>query len=169
MSDQTMPNTDDRVNIISRVFDAPRELVWKAWTEPEHLMQWWGPEHFTSPKCTIDFRVGGRYHFCMRGPDGKDYWTTGEYLEIVEFERIVFSDFFSDEHANILSPAEYGMGGDWAETLLVTLTFEERDGKTYFTLRHEGCPQGEMSGMMVMGWNQSFDKMVAHLETLTQK
>jgi|SRR5215813_1139172 len=60
--------------VIRRIFDAPRELVWKAWTEPERMMQWWGPKNFTSPACKIDFRVGGKYLFCMRSPEGQEFW-----------------------------------------------------------------------------------------------
>lgn len=69
--------------VIRRILDAPREAVWKAWTDPDRLMRWWGPEGFTSPACRIDLRVGGKYLFCMRSPEGKDYWSTGVYRDIV--------------------------------------------------------------------------------------
>ena len=67
--------------VITRTFDAPRELVWKAWTEPERFMRWWGPKIFTSPRCEIDLRVEGRFLWCMRWPDGRENYTTGEYVE----------------------------------------------------------------------------------------
>jgi uncharacterized protein YndB with AHSA1/START domain len=76
-------NQDNKELIITRIFDAPRELVWKAWTEPEQLMRWWGPKSFTSPVCKIDLRVGGVYLYCMRSPEGQDYWNTGVYKEII--------------------------------------------------------------------------------------
>ncbi len=77
---QSAVKTDSLV--ITRIFDAPRERVWRAWSEPEQMMKWWGPKEFTSPACKMDFRVGGKYLFCMRAPDGKDYWITGVYKEI---------------------------------------------------------------------------------------
>ena len=80
--------------VIIRIFDAPRELVWMAWTEPEHFMRWWGPKDFTAPFCQIDLRVGGKYLNCMRSSNGKDYWSTGVYREIVPMERLVFTDSF---------------------------------------------------------------------------
>src|SRR5512134_2988905 len=78
--------------VITRVFDAPRELVWKAWSEPEHFKRWWGPKGFTCPVCQIDFRVGGKFLGCMRSPEGQDFWSTGVYKEIVPLERIVSTD-----------------------------------------------------------------------------
>ncbi|MFA6239944.1 MAG: SRPBCC domain-containing protein, partial [Candidatus Hydrogenedentales bacterium] len=95
--------TADGVLVIARVFDAPREMVWKAWTEPEQVKQWWGPEMFSAPVCTSDFRVGGKYLYCMRSPEGQDFWSTGTYEEIVPMERIVSSDSFADEKGNIIS------------------------------------------------------------------
>ena len=73
--------------LITRVFDAPREFVWKAWTDPERFMRWWGPKNFTSPVSKIELRVGGTYLKCMRSPEGRDFWSTGVYREIVPMER----------------------------------------------------------------------------------
>ncbi|MCX6832633.1 MAG: SRPBCC domain-containing protein, partial [candidate division Zixibacteria bacterium] len=78
--------TKDRNFAITRVFDAPRDLVFKAWTEPERVASWWGPNRFTMPVCKIDLRPGGVFHYCMRSPDGKDYWGKGVYREIIESE-----------------------------------------------------------------------------------
>lgn len=149
--------------VITREFDAPRALVFKAWTEPERLMRWWGPADFTAPAATIDFRVGGKYLFCMRGPDGKDYWSTGTYQEIVEPERIVCTDSFADADGNVVSPTAYGMGADFPDQQRITITFEEVAGRTRMTLHHAGMPKGEMREMAEMGWNQSFDKLAASL------
>jgi len=77
--------------ILTRVFAAPRELVWKLWTEPEHIRKWWGPKGFTLPGCEMDFRTGGAYSYVMRGPDGEDNPFHGVYREIVRNERIVFT------------------------------------------------------------------------------
>ena len=149
--------------IIARIFDAPRELMWKAWTDPEHLKKWWGPKYFTAPYSKIDFRVGGRYLSAMRGPDGKDYWSTGVYREIVALEKLVCTDSFADENGQVVPAAHYGMTGEWPLELLVTVTFEERDGKTRLTLRHAGLPAGEMREQCAAGWNESFDKLAACL------
>jgi uncharacterized protein YndB with AHSA1/START domain len=153
----------ERDLVITRVFDAPRDLVWKAWTEPEHMKRWWGPQHFTAPVCKIDLRVGGTYLYCMRSPEGQDYWGTGVYREVVPLERIVYTDSFADEQGNRVPASHYGMGGDWPSELLVTVTFEEHEGKTKFTLRHVGIPSGEMSDLTKSGWNESFDKLAEAL------
>jgi len=91
---------------ITRIFNAPREMVFKAWTDPVYVKQWWGPDQFTSPHCKIDFRVGGQFLFCMRAPDGTEYWNVGTYKEIVVPERIVSVMHFSDKDANTL-PASH--------------------------------------------------------------
>ncbi len=145
--------------VITRVFDAPRELVWRAWTDPERVKCWWGPMGYTSPAARIDPRVGGTYLYDMRSPEGQDFWSTGVYREIVEPERIVATDSFSDAEGNVVPASQYGMSGDWPLELSVTVTFEEVDGKTRLTLRHEGFPDGENRDMAGAGWNQSFDKL----------
>jgi uncharacterized protein YndB with AHSA1/START domain len=154
----------DRALVIERVFDAPRELVWKAWTEPEHMMRWLGPKDFTAPHITIDLRVGGKYLHCMRGPDGNDFWSTGVYREIVPLERIVATDSFADENGNVVPATHYGMGADIPIEMLVTVTFEEIEGgKTKMTLRHVGLLEGEMKDLTGAGWNESFDKLAESL------
>jgi uncharacterized protein YndB with AHSA1/START domain len=111
--------------VIMRVFDAPRDLVWKAWTRPENIKKWWGPKNFTAPVCKIDLSVGGAYLYCMRSPEGQDYWSTGIYREIVAPERIVCTDSFADENGKPVPASHYGMGEDWPAELLVRVTFEE--------------------------------------------
>ena len=150
--------------VITRVFDAPRELVWKAWAEPEHLKMWWGPKTFTAPMIKNDFRVGGSYLYCMRSPEGQDFWSTGVYREIVPMERLVCTDSFSDAEGNVVPASQYGLPGDWPSELLVTVTFEIVDGKTKITLRQVGIPAGEMSDMTAAGWNGSFDKLAESLK-----
>ena len=161
---QSPQKNDKNGIIITRIFDASRELAWKAWTEPALVMRWWGPEGFTSPFSTIDLRVGGKYLYAMRSPEGQDFWSTGVYREIVPPERIVAMDNFSDEKGNIVPASHHGMSGDWPSELLVTVTFEEQNGRTRFTLRHEGIPPGLMSDLTTAGWNGSFDKLAGVLE-----
>jgi len=149
---------------ITRIFDAPHELLWKVWTDPEYTKRWWGPKDFTVPFIRIDLSAGGTYLYCMRSPDGQDYWSTGVYREIVPMERIVATDNFADEKGNIVPASHYGMTGVWPNELLVTVTFKEQKGRTKFTLLHEGMPPGEMTELAKAGWNESFDKLEKVLE-----
>jgi len=145
--------------VITRVFDAPIERVWQAWTDPKHIMLWWGPKDFTAPTIQVDLREGGKYLYCMRGPDGKNYWSTGTFEEIVPMERLVFTDSFADEDGNIVSAAYYGMPEEFPLILKVTVELEELPGKTKMTLKHSGMPPSESKEMAGQGWNESFDKL----------
>jgi uncharacterized protein YndB with AHSA1/START domain len=150
--------------LIERIFDAPRELVWKFWTEPEQMMRWWGPKSFTAPYCKMDLRVGGKYLYCMRTPEGQDIWGTGIFREIVKPERLVFTDSFADEKGNVV-PASTYMDLDYPLELLVTVTFEEYEkGKTKLTLRHAGFPANHNPELEGVGWNESFDKLAKILK-----
>jgi uncharacterized protein YndB with AHSA1/START domain len=149
--------------VITRIFDIPRELVWKAWTDPKHFMRWWGPKDFSAPFCEIDLRVGGKYLNCMRSPEGREYWTTGVYREIIPLEKLVYTDSFGDEEGNVVSATYYGMSPDFPLETLVTVTFEDDDGKTKMTLKHTDLPAGEMSEQTGVGWNESFDKLAGSL------
>jgi len=171
-------NTLERELVITRLFDAPRELVWKAWTDPKHLMRWWGPKDFTSPFCKLDFRVGGKYLFCMRSSkllpspggsppitEGQEFWSTGVYREIVPMEKIVCTDSFADEKGNVVPASHYGMpGDDWPMECTVTIEFEDLGDKTKMTLTHVGIPAGQMKEMTGAGWNESFDKLAESLK-----
>jgi uncharacterized protein YndB with AHSA1/START domain len=150
--------------VIIRVFDAPRELVWQAWTDPARFMRWWGPKDFTSPACKIDLRAGGRYHACMRTPDGQDMWTAGRFLEVAPPDRLVYTDSFADADGNVVSPTQYGFGEDFPAEVLVTVHFADHAGGTKMTLIHAGLPAGEISDMTMAGWNESFDKLAASLD-----
>lgn len=151
------------VLVMERDFDAPRELVWRYWTEPERMMHWWGPKNFTAPFCRIDLRVGGTYLACMRSPEGTDYWSTGMYREIVEPSLIACTDSFADENGTHVSASHYGMGGGWPPELLITVSFAEERGGTRLTLRHTGIPAGETSEQCRAGWSESFDKLAGCL------
>lgn len=142
-----MAKADENELTITRIFDAPRDLLWKAWTEPERVIRWWGPKGFTSPVCKIDLRIGGSYLFCMLSPDGEDFWSTGVYREIVPPAKIVCTDSFADEDGNVVPATYYDMGDDFPLELQITVSFEEHDGKTKMTLPacrssfrcNEGC------------------------------
>jgi uncharacterized protein YndB with AHSA1/START domain len=159
-----MPTTKETTGelVIERSFDAPRELVWKAWSDPEMLQRWWGPAGFTSPHSNVDFRVGGKWLVSMMSPDwmdGREIWATGTYREIVDLERIVTTDSFADEKGNIVPASHYGMEGDFPLEMLITVTFEDAGGKTNMTLCHAGLPAGEHLSGANEGWSQSFDKL----------
>jgi uncharacterized protein YndB with AHSA1/START domain len=150
--------------LITREFDAPRESVWKAWTECEGLMRWWGPKGFTTPLCKIDLRPGGIFHNCMRSPEGRDYCGKGVYREIVEPERLIFTDFFVDEEGNPVPPTYYGMSPDWPQEALVTVTFADHEGKTKLTLQHTlGPVPASERDMCREGWSESLDKLAGDL------
>lgn len=151
--------------VITRVFDAPPELVWRAWTDPEHSKKWWGPKDFTCPFCRIDLKVGGKYLFCMKSKEGKEYWSTGTYIEIIPNKKLVCTDSFSDEKGNIVPASDLDMPGkNWPLEMFVTVTFEDLGGKTKMTLKHAGIPGAEMSDMTGAGWNRSFDKLAESLK-----
>ena len=165
-SDRATANAMERALVITRIFDAPRELVWKAWTEPEHFMRWYGPKGFTTPFCKIDFRVGGEYLICMRSSEGQDLWSKGVFREIVPPERLVMTASLADKEGNIVPASHYGMSGDWPLETQITVTFEGHNGKTKLTLKHAGMPAGKNRDMAGAGWNESLDKLAEYLAKL---
>lgn len=152
----SQPGTGKREVIITRIIAAPRDLVFKAWTHPKHVAQWWGPKGFTNPVCELDVRPGGAILIHMRGPDGVVYPMNGVFREIVEPERLVFtSSAFEDEEGNPQLEA------------LNTITFAEHDGKTKLTvhavvLKAGPGTEGALAGMEE-GWNQSLDRLAESL------
>lgn len=153
--------------VFTRTFNAPRDLVFRAWTQPQQVMRWWGPKGFTTPICRIELRLGGVFRTCMRSPDGKDFWSQGVYHEIDEPSRIVFSDAFADEQGNTVSPRQYGMSDDWPTETIVTVSFSEHAGKTRLTLQHWPLKPGAERDLCQQGWNESLDKLAEHLVSLT--
>ena len=152
-------NETERMVVI-RVFDAPRELVWKAWTDPKYVMQWWGPKGFTSPFCKMDFREGGKFHCCMRSPDGQEFWNAGEYHQIVPYEKIVSSMYFSDAQGNKVNAAEYGIEHEAIEDACDVTLFEDLgNGRTKLTfIGNEPMESAKNSGQLE-GWKQILDKI----------
>jgi len=144
--------------VINRVFNLPVSVVWLAWTDAEYFKKWWGPRGFTCPSSKMEAKVGGKYLSCMRGPDGKEFWSTGVVKELIPERKLVVTDSFSDNKGNIKPASEYGMPGDWPKELLITVYLEEADGATKMKLKHQGIP-GEMREDCIKGWNESFDKL----------
>jgi uncharacterized protein YndB with AHSA1/START domain len=149
--------------VITRVIDAPRSRIFKTWTEPEHLTRWWAPDGCTTPFCKVDLRPGGRFHYCMRLPDGREIWAIGIYRHIVEPERIVYVDSFADENGNPIPPTHYGMSADHPAESLVTVTFAEQAGKTKLTLRHAIPEAIKDREDTQKGWTQMFDRLANYL------
>jgi uncharacterized protein YndB with AHSA1/START domain len=144
-----LPN--ERTMTITRIFDAPRELVFRMWTEPEHMAEWWGPQCFTNPVCELDARPGGKILIHMRGPDGVVYPMTGIFREVVAPKLIVFTAFAEDIDGNRLLES------------LTTVTFEAQGKKTKLTVNATAkglapiAPQ--MLAGMEAGWTQSLEKL----------
>jgi uncharacterized protein YndB with AHSA1/START domain len=155
--------------VITRIFDAPRELVWKAWTDPKYVTQWWGPKGFSSPFCEIDFRIGGRFRYCMKTPEGQEFWTGGEYQEIVPLEKIVYSMFFADADGNKVQSEHYGIEHKADENAFDSITFEDiGNGQTKITYCGNETMEDAASSGQLEGMNQTFDKIAAVLASLAQ-
>ncbi len=155
-----MATTKD-VHIV-RTLDAPRERVWEAWTNPDDIKKWWGPEGFSAPSVQQDLRTGGKFVYAMQGPPGSEWdkvtYSGGEYVEVVPMEKIVATDYFCDENGNWIDPSTIGMPGEWPEKMKVTITFEDAgEGKTKLTVHHEGHSV-EMAENAEAGWSSSLDK-----------
>jgi uncharacterized protein YndB with AHSA1/START domain len=154
---------------LSRVIDAPRELVFKAWTDPKQMAKWWGPHNFTNPICELDVRAGGAMYIVMRSPDGEDYPLLGTYIEIVEPERIVWihntSEHPAEWHA-MLQKFYHGVGKPSLEARNM-VTFEALpDGKTLLTLQTIFDTIELRNAMVEMGMNEGWGQSLEKLETL---
>ena len=165
MSNSTI--SEDAV-VIERTFDAPVDLIWKMWTDSEHFKSWYGPNGFTVPVADMDMRVGGKRLICMASPDGSmKMWTTGEHMEIVPNERLVYTESPADEKGNVVSPSAMGMPDGYPATTEVTVLLEDLGGRTKMVMTHAGVPADSPGAS---GWNQAFDKLADHIETvLTDK
>ncbi len=150
--ESNLAESAERELLITRVFDAPRRLVFKAWTDPEHLARWFGPRGFTLPSCRVDLRPGGAYRFHMRGSAGHDHFLQGVFREVIEPERLVMVCCWADAQGKPTRP----------ETVM-TLTFEEDDGKTRFTLHQVGFESVTARDMHHEGWTSSLDCLAEYL------
>ena len=145
--------------VIERTFDAPVDMVWKMWTDPEHFASWYGPMGAAIPVANMDVTVGGTRHICMamQTPNGPmQMWFVGTFTEIVDNERLVYTDAMSDEDGNVLSPAQMGMPEGHPESTQVTVELEAIDGKTKMTMTHAGIPADSPGAS---GWAMAFDKL----------
>ena len=156
---------------MSRVFDAPRDLVWKCFTEPDRMKHWWGSKGFTVIASKMDLRAGGTYHYGMTAPNGAAMWGLFRYREIVPQEKLVFINSFSDEKGGVTRhPGHH----KWPLHMLSTFTFEDAPGgKAKFTVRWQtldATPEEEntfdtMHDSMTQGWSGTMESLGAYLAT----
>ena len=166
MSEQTIAGGADRHDlVITRVLDAPVRLVWKAWTDPEQVMRWWGPNGFTAPLARMDVRVGGTSLVCMRAPSefgGQDYYSTWEYRAIEPLRRIEYVHNLADQDGNPVDPVALGMPPDFPRDQRHAVTLEALgDDRTRLTVTEYGWTVGRMMEMSRLGMGQCLDKMAA--------
>jgi len=151
----TSASTSDREIVFEREFNAPRNMVFKAWTEPERLTHWWGPTDWTLPVCNIDLRPGGVWHYCMRGPNGEESWGKATYSEIVEPVRLVYTDAFSDAAGNV---------NEAMPQMEITVTFAEGAGKTNVTMRALAASAEQVKQLLGMGMEEGMKQTWARLD-----
>lgn len=150
--------------VIERIFDAPVHVVWLMWTKPEHFAAWYGPDGATVPVAKMDVRVGGTRLVCMatETPNGAmQRWFTGEYREVVENQRLVYTESVSDENGNVLSASEAGMPGEHPTTTQVIVDLKDLGGRTKMVMTHAGVPADSPGAR---GWNMALDKLASHVE-----
>ena len=123
--------------VITRILDAPPVLVYKAWTSPEHMARWMGPEGFTAPSVKLDVREGGAYHWCIKNPSFGECWTIGSYVEVRRPERLVFTATIADADGLPRTPESQGHDPAWPPETTIRVTFTERAGRTIVTLAQD--------------------------------
>jgi uncharacterized protein YndB with AHSA1/START domain len=146
-SDLAAPQSAANELTMTRIFDAPRDLVFKAWTAPEHMMHWFCPNGFTLPVCEMDFSVGGRFRLCMRASDGNEHWVNGVYREIVPVERIVWSGTMEHDGNEILT----------------TVTFADQERKTRLTVHQTYSIETDSTRGAHQGWTETLERLAVYL------
>lgn len=161
--------------VISRVFDAPRELVFKAFTEPEHMKHWWGPRGFKVIASNMDLRPGGTYHYGLKAPDGATMWGRFVYREIVAPERLVLVNSFSDAEGGI---TRHPMSPTWPLEMLSIFSFEDvGEGRTKLTISWTpfNASDEELATFekgrpsMTQGWSGTFEQLEAYLASIQKR
>jgi uncharacterized protein YndB with AHSA1/START domain len=153
MDTRTSIDADEREPelVITRVFDAPRDVVFQAWTEPGRVARWWGPQGFVTTYCDMDIRPGGAFRVCMRSPEGAEHWKQGVYREVVEPERLVFT--FAWEDAD----------GNPTHQTLVTVSFAEEGSRTKLTLHQAVFETVARRDEHQRGWTSTLQRFAEYL------
>jgi len=166
------PEPGTREFVTTGIFDAPRELVFSAWTEVEHLKKWFGPKGFTIPVAKLNLVPGGTFHYCMRAATGTEMWGKWTFREIVAPERLVLVNIFSNKHGN---PIRHPFVENWPLEMLSTATFSEIDGMTlvriawipiHASLTERQAFEDAREGMQE-GWSGTFEQLREYLKTIT--
>jgi uncharacterized protein YndB with AHSA1/START domain len=165
---------DDNKLVIERIFNAPKEMVWQAWTDPALVKQWWGPAHFTAPSVKIDLTAGGKYVYAMRGPVGTEWdqvtYSAGVFKEIVPQEKLIISAYFSDEEGNMIEPTKAGMDPNFPKEMTITVLFETVDDDksklsiVYVEPESKEQVEAMLKSGMKEGWGSSLEKMAKVVE-----
>ncbi|WP_194543370.1 SRPBCC family protein [Paenibacillus sp. JZ16] len=157
--------------LLSRVFNAPRELVFKVWIDPEHFGKWWGPQGYSLEVITMDVRPGGMFLGCQKSPDGNQtMWGKFVYQEVIVPEKLVFIQSFSDEEGNTIRAP---FNANWPLEIINIITLEEIDGKTTLTMQggpvnataEEQAAFDGMAPMVKQGFGGTFDQLAQYLES----
>lgn len=164
-NEQATVASDQRQVSITRFFDAPRHLVFQAWTTRESLERWYAPQGCTIEFHKLDFRPGGSYHSCIRSPAGHACWCIGEYREIVAPERIVMTMAIADQHGNPMSPIAVGMDPEWPSETVLTVTFSEQSGKTRLLLEQTVLESLAKRTGAHPSWLQMLDRLAEELRS----
>ena len=152
--------------VIERSLDAPVELIWRMWTDPEHFKAWYGPNGAAIPVAKMDVRVGGTRLVCMEMPTPNGpmrMWFTGEYLEVVPNVRLVYTESMSEENGRVISPSEMGMPEGHPTTTEVRVDLEDLGGRTKMVLTHHGIPSDSPGAT---GWTMALDKLALHVRQI---
>ncbi len=153
-AESNLADSAERELLITRVFDAPRSLVFSAWIEPQHLVRWFGPRGYTVPSYTLDPRPGGGWRCCMVSPKGVENWVRGVFREVLEPERLAFT--WAHENPD----------GTLGHETLITVTFADLGEKTRLTLRQETFESIEARNDHRNGWSSAIECLAEYLATL---
>jgi uncharacterized protein YndB with AHSA1/START domain len=164
----TDPNRSQDTVVIERSFDAPIDLIWQMWTDPQHFKEWFGPTGATIPVAKMDVRVGGSRLVCMevQTPAGaRSMWFAGEYVQVVTNQLLVYTEFMSDENGNAISSSEMGMSDGHPMTTEVRVELERIGGLTRMLMTHAGIPSDSPGAA---GWTMALDKLEARVATTSR-
>ena len=152
--------------IITKLFNASIQVVFDAWTNPEHLKNWWAPKGFSTSYCSVDLKIGGLFRYCMTSPEGKNFWGKGIYQEINIPSKITYLDTFTDPDGNPVPASYYGLKSTTIQDTKVEISFEEEGQKTKVTVRYSAMVEiGVEQEMAKQGWIDMLECLSNYLQT----
>jgi uncharacterized protein YndB with AHSA1/START domain len=140
--------------VLIREFKVPRELLFRLWTEPEHIMRWWGPHNASAPSASVDLRQDGTWRHCILAPDGKEYWSQGRYLEVTPPERLVFTFAWEDS------------AGRPSHQMQVIVELQEKGGGTRLVFRKSELPDDREFQLQTEGWTEALERAEIYASVL---